>query len=93
MVEINEDLLNANLFVMDVLHAWYKDIFDFSNIQQLPKILSKGEKHKVQVNIAISFSFQEIFITKGLMAFYENVSHMKRFHPSLMLVMRVLVII
>jgi hypothetical protein len=38
MVEINENLLNANLFVMDVLHAWYKHIFDFLNIQQLPKI-------------------------------------------------------
>jgi hypothetical protein len=42
--------------------------------------------------IAISFSFQEKIITKGLMAIYENVSHVKRFHPSLMLVMRVLVV-
>jgi hypothetical protein len=38
MVEINEDFLNANLFVTDVSHAWYEHTFEFLNIQQLPKI-------------------------------------------------------
>ncbi len=50
MIEINEDLLNDNLFVVDVSHPWHEHTFDFLNIQQLPRIWLKGEKHKVQVN-------------------------------------------
>lgn len=38
MIEINEDLLNANLFVVDVSHPWHEHTFDFLNIQQLPRI-------------------------------------------------------
>jgi len=48
---LEDDLLDASLFAIDVVPTWYNHITEFLiSTQQMPLVLSKNERRKIRVN-------------------------------------------
>jgi hypothetical protein len=47
---LEDDFLDASLFVIDVVPTWYNYIVEFLSTQQMPLVLSKNERCKIRVN-------------------------------------------